>query len=197
MHKAGESDKRAQIIKAAVKVFSEKGFHDAKVEDIAQQADVGKGTVYEYFSSKTELFQEMFRSGMQFYQENIRKEVEVGGISCRDRLMKIAQVHLQFILDYKELAKITMSEPMQFNQEFRKWIFQERERKQQAVQAIIEEGIRTGEFAGIDPAAATLAFTGCLGALFGPVVFKYGHTDPRDVLQPMLDVLFNGLLKRK
>ncbi|TLM97504.1 helix-turn-helix transcriptional regulator, partial [bacterium] len=88
MHK-GESEKRVQIIKAAIKVFSEKGFHDAKVEDIAQQADVGKGTVYEYFSSKTELFQEMFRSGMQFYMENIRSEAGGNGVSCRDRLMKI------------------------------------------------------------------------------------------------------------
>ncbi|MFZ5641821.1 MAG: TetR/AcrR family transcriptional regulator [Bacillota bacterium] len=196
MHK-GESDKRTQIIKAAVKVFSEKGFHDAKVEDIAQLADVGKGTVYEYFSSKTELFQEMFRAGMQFYMENIRSEAGGIGASCRDRLMKIAEVHLQFIIDYKELAKITMSEPMQFNQDFRQWIFEERERKQKAVRAIIEEGIKTGEFAEVDPTAATLAFTGCLGGLFGPVVFKYGNTDPKAVLKPMLDVLFNGLLNRK
>lgn len=193
----GESDKRAQIIKAAVKVFSEKGFHDAKVEDIAQLADVGKGTVYEYFSSKTELFQEMFRSGMQFYMDNIRTEAGGSGVSCRDRLMKIAEVHLQFILDYKELAKITMGEPMQFNQDFRQWIFEERERKQKAVQAIIEEGVKTGEFAKVDPAAATLAFTGCLGALFGPVVFKCGNAEPKSVLPPMLEVLFNGLLKRK
>lgn len=196
MHKA-ESDKRIQIIKAAVKVFSEKGFHDAKVEDIAQLADVGKGTVYEYFSSKTELFQEMFRAGMQFYMDNIRSEAGGSGASCRDRLLKIAEVHLQFILDYRELAKITMSEPMQFNQEFRQWIFEERERKQKEVQSIIEEGIRAGEFAKVDPAAATLAFTGCLGAIFGPVVFKYGHGEPKAILQPMLEVLFNGLLKRK
>ena len=191
-----ESDKRTQIIKAAVKVFSEKGFHNAKVEEIAQLADVGKGTVYEYFSSKTELFQEMFRAGMQFYLENIRTEVGGSGVSCRDRLMKIAEMHLQFIMDYKELAKITMSEPMQFHQDFRQWIFAERERKQKAVQAIIEEGIKTGEFAEVDPAAATMAFTGCLGGLFGPVVFKYGNMDPGAVLKPLLDVLFNGLLKR-
>lgn len=193
----GESDKRTQIIKAAVQVFSEKGFHDAKVEDIAQQADIGKGTVYEYFSSKTELFQEMFRSGMQFYMDSIHSETGESGVSCRDRLVKIAEVHLQFILDYKELAKITMGEPMQFNQDFRKWIFKERERKLQAVQAVIAEGIKSGEFAGIEPAAAALAFTGCLGALFGPVVFKCGSADPKSVLMPMLEVLFNGLLKRK
>ncbi|MDT3700857.1 MAG: TetR/AcrR family transcriptional regulator, partial [Thermincola sp.] len=67
----GDSDKRKKILKAAVKVFSQKGFHAAKVDEIAQLADVGKGTVYEYFSSKEEVFQEMFKAGMQFYVENI------------------------------------------------------------------------------------------------------------------------------
>lgn len=191
-----ETDKRTQIIKAAVKIFSEKGFHEAKVEDIAQQADVGKGTLYEYFPSKTVLFQEMFRAGMQFYMDNIRSEAG-GGSSCRERLMKVAEMHLRFIQDYKELAKITMSEPMQFNQDFRQWIFEERERKLKAIQAIIEEGIRSGEFANVEPAAAALAFIGCLGALFGPVVFNYGKAEPKALLQPMLEVLLNGLIKQK
>ena len=52
-------DKRLRIIEAAVIVFSRKGFHRAKVEEIAEVAGVGKGTVYEYFKSKKELFLEM------------------------------------------------------------------------------------------------------------------------------------------
>ena len=53
-------NKRQRIINGAIAVFSRKGFYKATIEEIAEQADVGKGTVYEYFSSKKELFQEMF-----------------------------------------------------------------------------------------------------------------------------------------
>ena len=197
MHKAGDSDKRSLILRAAVKIFSEKGFHDAKVEDIAQLADVGKGTVYEYFSSKTELFQEMFRAGMQFYLNSIDSEAAGKEATCRERLVKITELHLSFIMEYRELAKITMSEPMQFNQDFRKWMFEEKERKRKSIQAIIEEGISTGEFSQVNPEAATLALTGCMGALFGPIVFNHGKVDAQALLQPMLVVLFNGLLKEK
>ena len=55
-----KQERRDNILEAAALVFSEKGYHQARVEEIAVQAGIGKGTVYEYFASKLELFQEMF-----------------------------------------------------------------------------------------------------------------------------------------
>jgi AcrR family transcriptional regulator len=46
------SDKEQAIIAAARRMFAFHGYSQARVEDIAQAAGVGKGTVYEYFSSK-------------------------------------------------------------------------------------------------------------------------------------------------
>ena len=48
--------KQAAILAAALGVFSEKGFAAAKIIDIAAAAKVGKGTIYEYFRSKDDLF---------------------------------------------------------------------------------------------------------------------------------------------
>ena len=47
-------DKR--ILKAAEKVFSRKGYHQATLDEIIQIADTGKGTVYKYFKNKENLF---------------------------------------------------------------------------------------------------------------------------------------------
>lgn len=55
-----KSKRKDQILKAAQNVFSLKGFHDARIDDIAKEACVGKGTVYQYFSSKQEVFDEAF-----------------------------------------------------------------------------------------------------------------------------------------
>ncbi len=64
-------DKRALIIKAAVRVFSRQGFHQARVEDIAQEAGVGKGTIYEYFENKRNLFEEVVLETFNFYSSQM------------------------------------------------------------------------------------------------------------------------------
>jgi TetR/AcrR family fatty acid metabolism transcriptional regulator len=47
--------RRAQILDAAATVFAEKGFHRATVKDIARVAGIADGTIYTYFSSKTDV----------------------------------------------------------------------------------------------------------------------------------------------
>lgn len=48
--------KRKEIMDAAIVVFSRTGYHRTKIKDVADEAGVGKGTVYEYFDSKEDLF---------------------------------------------------------------------------------------------------------------------------------------------
>jgi len=48
--------RRAEILEVALKVFSEKGYHAAKIEDIAAELNVGHGTFYRYFKNKLDIF---------------------------------------------------------------------------------------------------------------------------------------------
>ncbi|MFQ5903314.1 MAG: TetR/AcrR family transcriptional regulator, partial [Candidatus Binatia bacterium] len=48
--------KRKEILQAAMQVFAREGYHRARMEAVAEEARIGKGTVYEYFRSKTDLF---------------------------------------------------------------------------------------------------------------------------------------------
>ncbi len=48
--------KRRAILQAAMQVFARDGYHRAKMESVAEEAGIGKGTVYEYFKSKADLF---------------------------------------------------------------------------------------------------------------------------------------------
>ncbi|HZJ99479.1 MAG TPA: helix-turn-helix domain-containing protein, partial [Tissierellaceae bacterium] len=52
-------ERREQIIKAAIKVFGRNNFHKTKMDDIAKEVQIGKSTIYEYFDSKKDLFEEM------------------------------------------------------------------------------------------------------------------------------------------
>jgi AcrR family transcriptional regulator len=56
------ASKRAVILSAALDEFSQKGFADARLDDVAKRADVAKGTIYLYFKDKEALFQELLRA---------------------------------------------------------------------------------------------------------------------------------------
>ncbi|HBH12338.1 MAG TPA: hypothetical protein DDX29_04335 [Clostridiales bacterium] len=67
-----EIDKRQIILDSAFQVFMKKGFHNAKMTDVAEYAGIGKGTIYEYFDSKKTLFEESFINNLEIGYNDIR-----------------------------------------------------------------------------------------------------------------------------
>ncbi len=54
------SDKHSKITQAAVKVFAQKGFFNARISDIAKEAKVADGTIYLYFNNKYDILISLF-----------------------------------------------------------------------------------------------------------------------------------------
>ena len=59
------------ILAAAREIFGEKGYHSTTSEEIAKRAGVGKGTIYQYFESKHDIFLQMHIQYLQQYSENV------------------------------------------------------------------------------------------------------------------------------
>jgi len=55
-----KKEKKAKILEASIRVFAKKGIGNTKMIDIAEAADIGKGTIYEYFQSKDEIVEASF-----------------------------------------------------------------------------------------------------------------------------------------
>jgi AcrR family transcriptional regulator len=55
-----KEEKKNEIMMAAVRLFARKGFEKTTISDIAVEAGIGKGTVYEYFSNKEEMIHQSF-----------------------------------------------------------------------------------------------------------------------------------------
>lgn len=75
---------RRSIIESAAQVFTEKGYHKTKMDDIAEKLGVSKGAIYQYFKSKEQIFVEVIDFFMQF------KKDEVMSIILSDNPMRIA-----------------------------------------------------------------------------------------------------------
>lgn len=56
-----KDDKRRRMLRAALELFAERGFHGTAVPLVAERAGVGAGTIYRFFESKEELVNEVFR----------------------------------------------------------------------------------------------------------------------------------------
>jgi len=67
--------KREVILKSAASMFAIKGFHDTSINEIAIHANIGKGTIYEYFNSKNTLFLEVIRYTTSQYLIRVKEEL--------------------------------------------------------------------------------------------------------------------------
>ncbi len=74
-----EQDRRRTILRAAVEVFSKKGYHGCRIADVAREAGVAYGLVYHYFKNKDELLESVFTSGWAGFVERISEQVAKGG----------------------------------------------------------------------------------------------------------------------
>jgi len=66
---AYREEAKSRILDAAIKVFAEKGYHEATMDDIAKRLGVSKGAIYLYFSSKEDLFEAMCKTAPQAFKE--------------------------------------------------------------------------------------------------------------------------------
>lgn len=67
--------KKDIVLRIAAELFAEKGFHEVKLDDVAKSADVAKGTIYTYFSSKDELFIQCILHDSPVYEERFQKTI--------------------------------------------------------------------------------------------------------------------------
>ncbi len=58
-----EADRKGTILRAAIEVFSKKGYHGCRIADVAKEAGVAYGLVYHYYKNKDELLQSVFEYG--------------------------------------------------------------------------------------------------------------------------------------
>jgi AcrR family transcriptional regulator len=64
-----KEEARGRILEAANRVFAEKGYHEATMDDIAKRLGVSKGALYLYFASKEDLFEAMCKTAPEAFKE--------------------------------------------------------------------------------------------------------------------------------
>lgn len=100
-------NKRPLLVKAAAAVFAAKGYAATRVADIAEEANVGKGTVYEYFASKEELLFAVFESINHDIAARLHEALGEGG-STRDQLVRLLSIGAEVVSEQNDLQPVIL-----------------------------------------------------------------------------------------
>ncbi len=118
--KAAISDiRRREIIEAAYKVFSEKGYHRASMADIARELEVGHGTLYRYYESKLDIASSVIDEIIGKITDVVA-DIPPSGISSldeyRERLERIGERFFRLLEDNPELHRFLFFEALSIDE---------------------------------------------------------------------------------
>lgn len=137
------TERRRQILQAAVRAFARKGYHSCRVSDIATEAGVAYGLVYHYYASKEALLEAIFKETWGAMLATI-SSVEALDEPASELVRKVTEIVLRTWKRDPELVRVLVREVTRSAQVQRE--SQEIELAFAALQRIIEYGQREGEF---------------------------------------------------
>ena len=140
--RAGE--KYAAILNAAVRVFSETGYHRAQVARIAKEAGVADGTVYLYFKNKEDILISLFQEKMGEFIARIENDISSVD-SAPEKLFRIIQSHFTLLGENPAMARVTQIELRQADVKIAEGIHQSLKQYFRLIESIISEGQFRGE----------------------------------------------------
>lgn len=177
--------RRKQILGAAAKVFADRGYHGARISDVAEEAGVAYGLVYHYFGNKEGLLREIFESNWRFFAKAIEQIAAVEA-SSQEKLRQI----IEFIVNAFEVAPYVVKVlVLEFGRSSRLGDALDEpdvNRVFRAVFAIFKDASRRGELdPACDPWALTVLFLGALESTLASFVFP-AHGDANHLLDTRL-----------
>lgn len=190
-------DKRSRLVRAASAVFAEKGYASTRVADIAGRADVGKGTVYEYFSSKEELLFAVF----ELINHNITTRMNSvldDDEPTQEQLFNLLRLGAEVITEQVDLQPVVLdfwaaSRGSGIEERYRESVVASYTFYRKLVADFIRSGQDRGEFRkDIDAEALAATVVATVDGL-GIQLYFDRSVDPRRITEAFAHLLFESL----
>ena len=181
---SGEERRTDAILDAAYDIFSAKGYQNSTVDDIAQHAGVSKGTCYQYFSGK----EEIFVATMQRTLDKLLAEAEDAAEGTNEALARLGFMGLIFINKFRDLQFMAIgsyTEIMGGNERLKKTVRDLFDRVAKFLAAEIELGIQQKVFRPLDSEAVAYAMIGIAASMGN----RYLIEDDFDVLHSFTSLM--------
>jgi AcrR family transcriptional regulator len=151
--------RRAEIRRAALRAFREKGYHATTLDDIALRIGVRKTALYHYFPDKQAILHECHREAGRELARILREARPLA--PARERLAHVVREHVRVMTDTLEGSPLAF-EVSAFSPERQRELMDARDAYERGVREIIEQGMREGEFRRQDAKVAVFVILGAI-----------------------------------
>ena len=198
---AFKKEKEEAILEAALKIIKDKGFHRARMSDIAKAANISYGLVYHYFKTKEDLFEAiLYRWWESLFQ--LMKDINKAQYDVQNKLRHIIQYFLDTYQSNPELVNIFITEISRSTSNLTADRLEYFKKFMSLTEAIITEG-QENETLRKDFKARylTYIFLGALEAFVSTMVLAdqniKGNAQKKRIAESILEVFLNGARSRK
>ncbi len=186
--------KRERILRAAVDVFAQNGYFNAKVSEIAKAAGVADGTIYLYFDGKEDLLITIFREHTRSYLQSLERDLST--ISRPEDRMRVAiRHHLETLGRDRALAIVSQVE-LRHSLKFMSLLSQQEVADYlNILRKIVEHGQSEGVFRrNLHPALVAKAVFGVLDEMVTSWILSDKDYTLADQSEQVADLILTGLL---
>jgi AcrR family transcriptional regulator len=186
--------KKTAILDAARAVFSRKGYADAAVEDVAEEAHIAKGTVYLYFKSKEEMYLAALAKDIRAMSAESRQKMEAA-TSFRDKLRVFLRVRLDYCKSREDFLRIYLAE---YGSMFVKapqspYLVQLLRENMRYLARVAEEAIESGEIAPAPAGALAAAIYDISRGLIERRLLGWKEFQAPDEIEFPVELLMSGM----
>ena len=143
--RGGGAAKRDRILRAAIRIFSQKGYFNSRISEIARSAGVADGTIYLYFKNKDDLLISLFEEKMGEVVADIRARV-ADGSGALARLQIFIRNHMDLLTREAGLIEVIQVELRQSNKFMKEYVPVKFLEYLDVISGILEDGKREGVF---------------------------------------------------
>ncbi len=187
---------RNKILSAAMKVFSGKGFHKATLDEICRRADLGKGTIYQHFSNKKDLFLAIVDS----FAAELGKRIEDAVNGIEDdflRLRKAVSAYMGFHGGHRAFYRLLIHEESSFTKEIHERFRTKYFSHLQILEEVLRRGMKNGKMKKMNPRTATFALIGmCNLTIFRWLLSERPYPLEREA-GPILKIFLWGIAQQQ
>ncbi|HVB10657.1 MAG TPA: TetR/AcrR family transcriptional regulator [Bacillota bacterium] len=183
-------DKEREIVDAAVALFRDKGYHATSMQDIADAVGLQKGSLYHYLESKEEL---LYRIALETISAYIAQLEAIAGsdLPRAEKLRQAVDAHVR--MQSRDVGTVTLLRDSGALEPEQRQVIRGLTRKYaELVEAVIEDGISSGEFRGVDAKMATFAILGACNWIHRWYAAG-GRLQPGEISAAFSDFFLTGL----
>jgi TetR/AcrR family fatty acid metabolism transcriptional regulator len=193
-----DENKHQKILQAAIKVFSEKGFYNSRVSEIAKEANVADGTIYLYFKNKDDILISLFEEEFGKIVQNMRAALEKDKDALQ-RIKRFAIAHLSIVTKQQELAEVMGVEVRQSSKFMKEYVNKPFIEYLNIIRSVVIEGQEKGLIRkDLTPGIMKRAFFGALDemARYWVLSTQKKHSIDDAALQ-ISDVFIRGMMSEE